>query len=258
VSIAIDAYRAVAETETLLGTSGVVDLWYWLFEPLEETVAARCLAVLSDDERWRYERYHFDRDRRLYLATRALVRSTLARYLGQPAGALRFASDPSGRPYLQHPDRPLLHFNLTNTPGLVVCVVSAAHAYVGVDAEAVDRTADYVGLSKRFFSPQEAAALVGAAPAERPRRFFDCWTLKESYVKARGEGLALPLDRFAFDVSDDRDITFSSADDDARAWRFALLDVSSAFVAAVAARTGGAPLSLRTARLSAAAVSEQL
>ena len=171
---------------------------------------------------------------------------------------MEFAIDQAGKPHLRHPDRPVLYFNLTNTQGLVVCIVSAAHACVGVDAEAVDRTADYVGLSERFFSPREAAALVSAPPEERPRRFFTCWTLKESYVKARGAGLAIPLDRFAFDVSDDREITFSSIDDDARAWRFAVLDVASAYLTAVAVRTGGPPLSLRTARVSAAGISEQL
>lgn len=235
-----------------------MDLWYWPFEPLDTAVAARSLAVLSDDERQRYDRYHFDRDRRLYLATRALVRSTLARYLGRPAGALRFASDLAGRPYLKYPGRPLIHFNLTNTPGLVACVVSAAHPCVGVDAEAADRTADYIGLSRRFFAPVEAAALAGTAPDDRPRRFFACWTLKESYVKARGTGLALPLDRFAFDVANECEIAFSSADDDARAWRFALLDLSPAYVIAVAARTGGPPLSLRTSRLSAVDLAERL
>jgi 4'-phosphopantetheinyl transferase len=146
---------------------------------------------------------------------------------------------------------PVLHFNLANTAGLVVCAVSVAHGSIGVDVERIDRTVDFMAVAHRCFSAAEAAAVQALPLAERPRRFFEYWTLKESYVKALGVGLALPLDEFSF-TSDDRGISIAfdrrTAEDETR-WRFALMEGSPVHVVAVGANTGGAALSLRAAHV---------
>jgi hypothetical protein len=112
----------------------------------------------------------------------------------------------AGKPRIAQPRVDPSHFNLANTPGLVVCVVSTAHAEVGVDAERLERQVDFQGLADRLFSATEARALRLVEGRTMPRRFFDYWTLKESYVKACGAGLSLPLDRFSF-CFDDEDVT---------------------------------------------------
>jgi 4'-phosphopantetheinyl transferase len=125
---------------------------------------------------------------------------------------------------------------------------------VGVDAERTDRPADIAGLADRYFAPAESQALRSAADADRPRRFFSHWTLKESYAKALGRGLALPLNQAAFHIRDDAvEVTFAvGVDDDPARWRFALLESPAGHVVAVAADTGGRPLALRASPVALA------
>ena len=243
----------ISVAETLAGTPGIVDLWYWLYEPaVESTLLNACDTLMSRDERSRYESLRFERDRCLFLATRMLVRIVLSRYAPVAPGDWRFAPDGTGKPRIAHPlVTPALHFNLANTAGLVACAVSVAHESVGVDVERVDRTVDFKAVAHRCFSAAEAGAVLAAPSAERPRRFFEYWTLKESYVKALGVGLALPLDEFSFTSGDHGIIiTFDrrTAEDETR-WRFALMDGSPVHVIAVGANTGGTALSLRAAHV---------
>jgi 4'-phosphopantetheinyl transferase len=143
-------------------------------------------------------------------------------------------------------DKPLL-FNLSNTPGLAVCLVSGAREG-GVDVEDTERPGEKIEIADRFFAPSEVTAL-RALPKEAQRdRFFDYWTLKEAYIKARGMGLAIPLDQFAFDVAGPtiRIWIDSRLSDDAGSWEFALSSPTSRHRLAVALRGRG--VVLRTAR----------
>jgi 4'-phosphopantetheinyl transferase len=257
MAVSVQACAPVSVSETLAGAPGVVDLWYWLYEPTSEAaLAAACEGVITNDERSRYSGFRFERDRRLFLATRLLVRRVLSRYSGVAPGAWRFEAQSSGKPHVSHPDiSPKLHFNLANTPGLVVCGVSAAHELLGVDAERIDRRVDFEGVARRCFSPSETDALGGSPPDELARRFFEYWTLKESYVKALGVGLAHSLAEFSFTIGErDIDIAFHRQISDAHSWRFALLDASPVHVMALGANTGGAALSLRATHINALGV----
>jgi 4'-phosphopantetheinyl transferase len=242
----------VAVAETLAGGAGIVDLWCFFYEGIDDAaLLAEYDALMTPAERARRDRFVFEKDRRLYLATRALARTTLSAYAAVPADAWSFAEGSHGKPFITGPDpAPRLHFNLTNTPGLVVCAVSVAHEQLGVDAEYVARRGETVSIADSYFSAFEVRALRGLAPAEQPRRFFAYWTLKESYIKARGMGLALPLDQFSFhlDDADEIGITFDPRlGDDAARWRFSLIDASPVHTLAVGADTAGAPLSPRIA-----------
>ena len=242
----------ISTAETLSGRPGIVDLWLFLLDDVDEPGRFRSYeALLSREERERRDRFRFERDRRLYLATRALVRTSLSRYRDVSPEEWRFAADDRGRPRLVGPElSPPIHLNLSNTAGLVACAVSVAHPRVGVDAEAKDRPAA-LEIAERFFAPGEVQAL-RALPGERQRaRFFAYWTLKESYIKARGVGLSLPLERFAFLLEEGPEIgvAFEPELGDVPArWRFALLHPTPRHALAVAADTAGAPLSLRAAR----------
>jgi 4'-phosphopantetheinyl transferase len=204
-------------------------------------------ALLAPDEAERHARYLSPETRHEFLVTRALVRTVLSRYAPIAPAEWTFARTLHGRPEIAGPrGAPPLRFNLANTRGLVACVV-ARDAEVGVDAEDVERRTSDVEIAERFFSPTEVAAL-RAAPAERRQvRFFDYWTLKEAYLKARGLGLALPLDRFSFRLDepgarreDGRSIGVSfepPIEDDPAAWQFELFRPSERHTIAVAIRS---------------------
>ena len=239
--------------ETLSGKAGIVDLWYYFYESRDDPELRRAQAALmTAEESERGQRLRFERDRRQFVATRALARTVLSKYAAVAPGAWRFGAGQNGKPHVVQPRvKPPIFFNLANTHGLVVCAVSIAHELIGVDVERIDRETEIGDLAEKFFSGAEVRAL-GVLPAPEQRRgFFAFWTLKESYLKARGTGLALPLDQFSFRL--DRQaigVAFEEGcADQAADWKFALLGAPEHIVA-VAARTGGVPLSMRAARVT--------
>lgn len=201
------------------------DIHLWLCphgESGDPALAAAYRMLLTPQERQQEDRFHFARDRHRYLLTRALVRTVLSRYAPVEPASWRFASGPFGRPRIDGApcdETRGLDFNLSHTAGLVVLAV-ARDMGVGVDVENIRRSAVLEAVD-HFFAPAEARAL-GALPAAlQPHRFFELWTLKESYIKARGMGLQIPLDSFAFALDDARDIGFALADPQGdAAWHF--------------------------------------
>jgi 4'-phosphopantetheinyl transferase len=205
-------------------------------------VRAACMAMLCPAERQRAERFIFGQHRRQYLLAHGLVRAALSRCA--PAvdpGAWRFRVDCYGRPFIAHPrSTKSLYFSISHTDGLVACVVSSCEA-VGIDVEATDRFGSLRAIAEHFFSPDEVAALSALPPLEQKDRFFDYWTLKEAYIKARGMGLRLPLDQFSMLIGPTRKvgITFAADfSDDAGRWRFLLASPSSRHRLAVADGSG--------------------
>lgn len=226
------------------------DLWCFYYEEfMYPGLVAAYGALLSEEERTRQKGFRFESDRQMFLATRALVRTVLSNYADIPPADWRFAEKRCGKPYVAGPARaPAIEFNLTNTRGLVACVVSGCRN-IGVDAERITRQQGMTLVAERSFSAIELRTLRSLPLPARHDRFFHYWTLKESYLKARGAGLALPLNQLSFliDGGAVRVLFDSSIADDSRNWRFASLRGSSAHVIAVAAKTHGLPLCLRSA-----------
>ncbi len=196
--------------------------WTTVEEAGDQALDDRCLEILSPDERERYQRFRYHRDRRLYLAAHTLLRATLSEFGQRPPQTWAFEFNEHGKPFL-HPEfgDPPLYFNLTHAAGLAACVVVSG-LQAGVDTESLDRKTD-PGLSVRFFAPAEQAQLEGLSGKERQLAFFDIWTLKEAYVKGRGIGVSLPLRSFGFTLpaEDSGTIVFSPpADDRADNWSF--------------------------------------
>jgi 4'-phosphopantetheinyl transferase len=164
------------------------------------------------------------------------VRAVLSRYAGRAPAELRFAVGEHGRPELL--DAPV-RFNLSHTRGWAVLAVSGG-ADVGVDVEEVRADRELIAVADRFFSPSETAELRALLAPRQPDRFFDYWTLKESYIKARGLGLSLPLDQFSFHLGDRPRISFSEKlADDPDAWQFWLSSVTLKHRFALAIRLRG-------------------
>jgi 4'-phosphopantetheinyl transferase len=156
---------------------------------------------MSRDECARELRFRFARDRRTYVIARALVRVTLSRYAPLPPREWRFVAGRYGRPSLIREQFAMsqLSFNLSHTSDVIAVAVRKC-LRIGLDVESVRRDVAALELAARFFSPAEANALHKLSGAVRDETFFDYWTLKEAYVKARGEGLTIPLDRFSFSL----------------------------------------------------------
>lgn len=200
-----------------------VHLWHAFTPQQDEALNALQLGLLTPEERTRMARFHFERDRHRYLITRALVRTVLSRYAPIAPADWIFEPGPHGRPYITnlHPLAQQLRFNLSHTDGLVVLAVTTGRE-VGVDTESTARTAP-LEVADRFFSRQEAQALRALPAAEQAHRFWELWTFKESYIKARGLGLSLPLSKFSLQLDADArvDIGFDDGLDDSPArWRF--------------------------------------
>lgn len=206
-------------------------------------------SLLSADERAREGRFHFDADKERFVIGRALVRLQLSRYLGGDPRRWAFTTNEHGRPALLAPGGPAwLGFNVSHTRGMVACALAATHD-VGVDVEWVDRALTH-DVADRFFAPTEVADLRALSPESQPRVFFDYWTLKEAYIKARGMGLALPLRHFAFRLRPPAPpaIAFDpEIDDDAGTWQFAQAWPTARHRLALAVRRAGADLDVRIA-----------
>lgn len=177
-------------------------LQLWLLEepaPLSDATETLFASWLSAAEQARWQRFHFATDRRRFLLARALVRSVLARYCGVGPALLQFVQDAHGKPELQQSanSADTLRFNLSHTRGLLALAVTTRDD-IGVDVESTDRPADCLALAARYFAAEEVALLESVEPARQREWFFRLWTLKEAYVKARGLGLKLGLDSFAF------------------------------------------------------------
>ena len=163
---------------------------------------ARLHAVLSADERARAERFSFALHRDRFVARRGSLRRILAKYTNRDPADLTFRTNRNGKPELLEGNRyPALRFNISSSGGIAFCAVTRRGA-VGIDIERIraDIDADEIEhLASRFFSANEQALLAALAGSERFDAFFACWTLKEAFVKARGDGLSLPLDQFDVD-----------------------------------------------------------
>lgn len=226
-----DFKRAIEDLE-----DGVVHLWFSRPEQLRESrLVGACRELLSPEELERGRRYHFERDRHRFLVTRTLVRVVLSRYAPVSPRNWTFVTNRFGRPFISNPETcPGLTFNLSHTDDLIVLAV-ARNQRIGVDVERLDRLRSSMEIADRFFATAEASSLRRLPSPARQRRFLEYWTLKESYIKARGRGLSIPLDRFSFDLATPT-IRFAvdpDQDHRARAWRFAQLQVSDDHVAAL-------------------------
>lgn len=161
-------------------------------------VIAALVPRLTTDERGRMDRLVRETDRHTFTLARALVRQTLSAHGPTAAEAWRFETNRYGCPFVVEAQAgtPRLHFNLSHTAGLVALAVTRGHD-LGVDVERADRVVRE-RIAERHFAPQEVRDLLAMPEDAQPQAFFEYWTLKEAYIKARGMGLAIPLGDFAF------------------------------------------------------------
>lgn len=184
-----------ASPETLTVSQGQVHLWKVQLSQADSELQ-HLEESLSFDERARAERFFFERDRRRFIAARGHLRIILSRYLRMGPGALVFSYGPRGKPFLTQPlEARTLKFNLSHSGDLGLIAVTQGRD-IGVDLEEVHTIEEADQIAARFFSRQENALLRTLPKTQRLTEFFSCWTLKEAYVKAVGDGLSLPTESF--------------------------------------------------------------
>ena len=201
----------------------VVDLVVVPTTALAASTVAALETRLSADERVRRDRYVRDDDRRTFVVARALVRAVLSEHGPTAPSEWQFETNAHGCPSVvdAQAGSPRLCFNVSHTTGLVTLAVARGHR-VGVDVEDTRRVVRH-DVAGHHFAPAEVADLRALPAAEQPRGFFEYWTLKEAYIKARGLGLAIPLADFAFVLRPPSPpvVTFVDGfDDDAARWQF--------------------------------------
>jgi 4'-phosphopantetheinyl transferase len=202
-----------------------IHIWCADTAEINDELLSAYRSLMSADELKRNQRYRFDRDRRRDCLTRALARTVLSEYGEALPTHWQFVKGEHGKPELLNPEFPI-RFNLSHTSRYVVCAV-ARQQDIGIDVEHTERKNDVLAIADHYFSKSEVGALRQFDQSTQSDRFFDYWTLKEAYMKARGEGISLGLGNFSFDLSDRNEIAISFSDklnDMPELWRFWLMD----------------------------------
>lgn len=202
--------------------SEAVDVWLTRTDVTAATLAGMA-DVLNDEERARAARFHFHDDRARSIVARAALRHLLGHYLDRDPRALRFVTGPQGKPALDGGD---LEFNVSHS-GERVAIAVASATPVGIDIEQARVLRDANAVARRFFSPNEAAAV------ERdPSRFLSIWTAKESVIKAIGGGLSIDLSSFEAFATAGRFAPVTNLS----AWSVMALPLADGYRSALAAR----------------------
>ena len=229
-SFQITAALALPEAE--------VQLWRVDLEAVGAT-EARWQAVLSSDESTRAARFHFAVDRQRYVATRALLRMILARYLEMDPKDVSFSYSKEEKPTLTSPHNGIeVTFNVSHSGGIAL-LAFARRREIGVDVEQVREDFDVDAIARRFFSTHELEQLAAVPNEKKFEAFFRCWTRKEAYIKATGDGLSLPLHQFDVSVApESSDALLSTRPDNFKAalWSLREVPAGDGYVAALCVR----------------------
>ena len=242
-------------------TPEAIDLWLACYDEITDPelhLAYR--GMLDPVERIREPRFYFARDRLRYLVTRAMVRLVLSSYVEVAPQDWRFSANAHGRPFAVNTAARAagLTFNISHTRDMIVVAVTA-NRVMGVDVENVIARPVSIGVAHRFFSPSEATSLAAISRDRQQYRFFEYWTFKESYIKARGLGLSLPLDKFSFHYPDEHRVALSidpGLADDAGRWQFWQFQPRPDYLVALCAERIDAPATRINVRQIVPAVGE--
>jgi 4'-phosphopantetheinyl transferase len=191
-------------------------------------------ALLAPDERERAARFRFEKDRDAFIAGRGWLRTLLGRYLRTDARGIHFILGKHGKPAIHGVP---IHFNLSHSGALAACAVTRDQE-VGIDIEWIRPMHDLESIARRFFHPEECRKLLALSEEERASAFFRCWTRKEAYIKALGEGLSAPLESFEVTLAPGEPAAFVQIDGRQAGadWRLFDLDPGADYLCAVAIR----------------------
>jgi len=157
--------------------------------------------MLASDERLRADRFVFERDRNRFVAARGILRQLLAEYVKRSPSELQFNYGPQGKPLLLANDATSpLEFNISHSHGMALFAFAKKRS-LGIDVELLRPEFAGESIARRYFSATEIEEFLALPPDLRTEGFFLCWTRKEAYIKARGEGLQIPLTSFSVSLT---------------------------------------------------------
>ena len=180
---------------------------------------------LDDEELERARRFHFESDRDRFVTCHVAMREILAAAAGIAPSEVEYRYGSHGKPDLEPARR--IHFNLSHTRGLAMIALTC-DGPVGVDVEVVRHEDPPLEVADRFFSPAEVRELEATPDSGKAWAFFRCWTRKEAFIKALGEGLSRDLQSFDVSLAPDRGARLVATRpdaDEAERWRLIEIDV---------------------------------
>lgn len=279
VTVAANALADTAVRPPL--APGEVHIWR-ASQTVEPPVLSRLHALLDADEKARAERFVFGRDRDRFMVTHGILRQLLAAYIGCAPAEIGFEYGPQGKPSLNSSrldrvktkpfdragtmlppadsfeshaaepppfdranSRPRVRFNMSHSQGLAMFAFTLDRE-LGIDVEMIRSDFGGEDIAKRYFSRDEVAELMSLPPEMRAKAFFLCWSRKEAYIKARGQGLQIPLTSFSVSLTPGAPERLRA--DDASRWELHSFQPHENYAGALIAEAGG--LSVVEGRLS--------
>ncbi len=217
-----------------------IHVWYVSMDQ-QVSRLQRMESILSVDERMRAERYHFERDRNRFIMGRGILRTIISWYLNIESGKLRFCYGKHGKPELADKfGRGTICFNLSHSAGLALYAFARGQA-IGVDIENIRDIYEMEQIAERIFSEKEKIFFHSLPKSKKKEAFFNCWTRKEAFIKAIGDGLHWPLNKFDVSLSQAEPARLLSIQGDATKaskWHLEDLKTFSGFVAACVVECG--------------------
>jgi 4'-phosphopantetheinyl transferase len=213
---------ALAENELHVWRASL-DLPAAVFKRIEKT--------LDEQEKKRGERYLVPEARDCFVATRGILRALLGTYLDIDAGKVALNYGPHGKPFLSPAHNSDVCFSVSHSHRMALFVFARGHE-VGVDIEWVEPNRRVMEIATHFFSEEETASLATLPPELAQQAFFGCWTRKEAYIKARGQGLSIPLRSFSVSFTESEQVV---RDETGAAWGCYALEPGGGFAGAVVA-----------------------
>jgi 4'-phosphopantetheinyl transferase len=214
-----------------------LDVHVWVVSLDTSALCLRELSsTLSEDERNRAGSFAFEHLRTRFSVSRGLLRTFLGMYLAISPRMIEFSYGRYGKPSLPGLDR--FQFNLAHSDDLAVYAF-ALDCKLGVDVERIRNMTDIGAVARRFFSAEEAADLESVELPHRLDSFFACWTRKEAYIKATGEGLSAPLHAFRVALRPTEVPSFLHIDgntSEAQSWSLYSLRPNEGYIGALAFR----------------------
>jgi len=241
------------------------EIHVWLTFPdaiTDERLLSAYRGLLNAMEQREELRFYWPRDRHRYLVSRALLRTVLSRYASIGPKDWSFSTSAYGRPEIAntHATDGGLSFSVSHTQGLIALAV-ANNRTLGIDVEHLAASDASITLAHHFFSSDEVAAVHDVPHQQQQLRFFEYWTLKEAYVKARGMGFSIPLESFSIRFPDDHSVNLVSnakLDDDSSRWQLWQFRPASEHLVAVCAERLNAQSPKLTVRETIPTVSERI
>ncbi|MDB6054966.1 MAG: 4-phosphopantetheinyl transferase [Verrucomicrobiales bacterium] len=200
-------------------------------------LTATAMEFLSPEEAERAQRFYFEKDRMEFVGCKALQRILIGRKLGLAPGSLVFTVNAFGKPALA---KDLLFFNISHSHGRGLIGLGNS-GELGVDVEYIERRLEIAELAERFFSKQECEELFGLPLEQQKQGFFNAWSRKEAYIKARGKGISYGLESFSVQLTPGAPARLLEDQNDLEApmkWKIEDLPVKPGFVAAAAFSPG--------------------